>query len=52
LEKEEEATTDAPVNRLSLLLPATTFMEEEGRRRLWWNTFIMDRWTAVSTGWE
>ncbi|EJT97502.1 hypothetical protein DACRYDRAFT_119201 [Dacryopinax primogenitus] len=42
----------APLSRVSLLKSPKNFREEEGRRRLFWVIYVLDRWASVSTGWD
>ncbi|WWC60752.1 uncharacterized protein I303_103328 [Kwoniella dejecticola CBS 10117] len=58
LSKEEEApswASIAPIPALSrtvIIPPATTWHEDESRRRLFWLIFCLDRYACVATGWD
>uniref|UniRef100_A0A060SY22 ARAD1A13310p n=1 Tax=Blastobotrys adeninivorans TaxID=409370 RepID=A0A060SY22_BLAAD len=49
---EEEDVEDKPFNRISFLPPSTSSAEQEGRRRIFWAGFLMDRFCSVATGWN
>lgn len=52
---QEQSGTSSPaasVNAIKLLAKALSPADEEERRRLFWTTFILDRWSSSSTGWE
>ena len=52
---QEEPNSHVPTARvvpLRLLGLASSFAEEESRRRLFWCIFMLDRWSATATGWE
>ena len=38
------------IRRLVFLQPAGSWVEEEGRRRLFWTVFLLDRFCSVTTG--
>lgn len=40
------------LSRTSIIPPATTWHEDELRRRLFWLIFCLDRYACVSTGWD
>ncbi|KAJ8132771.1 hypothetical protein O1611_g853 [Lasiodiplodia mahajangana] len=40
------------IERVTFLPPSQTWVEAEGRRRLFWNVFLMDRLCSVATGWN
>ncbi|KAI0102964.1 fungal-specific transcription factor domain-containing protein [Nemania sp. FL0031] len=40
------------IERVTFLPPSQTWVEIEGRRRLFWNVFLMDRFCSVATGWN
>ncbi|KAI1123829.1 fungal-specific transcription factor domain-containing protein [Nemania abortiva] len=40
------------VERVTFLPPSQTWVEGEGRRRLFWNVFLMDRFCSIATGWN
>ncbi|KAJ8110244.1 hypothetical protein ONZ43_g5925 [Nemania bipapillata] len=55
----EEADSQRPsrqsqvlIERVTFLPPSQSWVEEEGRRRLFWNVFLMDRLCSVATGWN
>lgn len=59
LSVEDEDDTDFAVNpadyfihRIAILEPATTWVEKEKRRRVFWNVFLMDRFCSIATGWN
>lgn len=52
---QEEPNSHVPTARvvpLRLLGLASSFAEEESRRRLFWCIFMLDRWSATATGWD
>lgn len=40
------------LSRTSIIPPATSWSEDERRRRLFWLIFCLDRYACVSTGWD
>lgn len=40
------------VSRLDFLPPCRDWRETEERRRVFWNTFLMDRFCSIVTGWN
>jgi hypothetical protein len=56
LSVEEEALETTQRTTLLSDLPelpsATSWVERESRRRLFWNVFLLDRFCAIATGWK
>lgn len=54
LQSEEALSTitGGTINKVALLPRPSTFAQAEGRRRLFWAAYLLDRWSAVNTGWE
>ncbi|KAL3419811.1 hypothetical protein PVAG01_08309 [Phlyctema vagabunda] len=40
------------IQRIKFLRKSTSWVEEEERRRVFWNVFLMDRFCSVATGWN
>lgn len=40
------------ITRIAFLHPCQDWAEEEGRRRVFWNVFLMDRFCSIATGWN
>jgi hypothetical protein len=40
------------IKRLVFLGSAETWVEQEERRRVFWITFLMDRFCSIATGWD
>lgn len=40
------------ITRIAFLPPPKDWSEEEERRRVFWNIFMMDRFCSISTGWN
>lgn len=40
------------ITRIAFLPPCRDWAEEEGRRRVFWNVFLMDRFCSIATGWN
>jgi hypothetical protein len=40
------------IARIAFLPPCRDWAEEEGRRRVFWNVFLMDRFCSIATGWN
>ncbi|KAK9780148.1 putative Fungal-specific transcription factor domain-containing protein [Seiridium cardinale] len=40
------------IARVAFLPPCRDWAEEEGRRRVFWNVFLMDRFCSIATGWN
>lgn len=47
-----EAASNGVISRIAFLPPPTNWCEEEERRRVFWNVFLMDRFCSISTGWN
>jgi hypothetical protein len=44
--------TNGVISRIAFLRPPADWCEEEERRRVFWNIFLMDRFCSISTGWN
>ncbi|GAB7354321.1 hypothetical protein MBLNU459_g4837t1 [Dothideomycetes sp. NU459] len=51
-DQDEARTQNLLIGRMSFLQPPQTWIESEGRRRVFWNVFLMDRFCSVATGWN
>lgn len=53
-EDRYSVTSDAKVlvKRIAFLPPCKDWMETEEQRRVFWNTFLMDRFCSIATGWN
>ena len=40
------------IKRMAFLPPAKNWSEREERRRVFWNTFLLDRFCSIATGWN
>lgn len=40
------------MTRMKFLRKAESFIEQEERRRVFWNVFLLDRFCSISTGWN
>lgn len=40
------------VKRMKFLRPCQSWSEQEERRRIFWNVFLMDRFCSITTGWN
>lgn len=40
------------IARIAFLPSCRDWAEEEGRRRVFWNVFLMDRFCSIATGWN
>lgn len=49
---QSEAASNGTISRIAFLPPPTSWCEEEERRRVFWNVFLMDRFCSISTGWN
>lgn len=55
LSREEASSGEASeflFRRMAFLPASTSWVEEEERRRVFWNVFVMDRFCSVATGWN
>ncbi|CAN6601095.1 hypothetical protein TRVA0_001S09846 [Trichomonascus vanleenenianus] len=50
--EEDDMAQDKLLNRIGFLSPSKTPDEIETRRRIFWSIFLMDRFCAVTTGWN
>lgn len=48
----ERKDSHALVKRMAFLPPCNDWSEAEGRRRVFWTIFLMDRFCSVATGWN
>lgn len=46
------AASNGVITRLAFLPPPRDWSDEEERRRVFWNIFMMDRFCSISTGWN
>ncbi|CAH0022138.1 unnamed protein product [Clonostachys rhizophaga] len=54
-EDEDEngkSSTNSLIRRMAFLAPSSSWTEAEGRRRVFWNVFLMDRFCSIATGWN
>uniref|UniRef100_A0A8H7NR10 Zn(2)-C6 fungal-type domain-containing protein n=1 Tax=Bionectria ochroleuca TaxID=29856 RepID=A0A8H7NR10_BIOOC len=54
-EDEDEngkSSTNSRIRRMAFLAPSSSWTEAEGRRRVFWNVFLMDRFCSIATGWN
>ncbi|KAK7203036.1 fungal-specific transcription factor domain-containing protein [Myxozyma melibiosi] len=53
---DDRQSTPSPnqkfMTRMTFLRKADTFIEQEERRRVFWNVFLLDRFCSISTGWN
>lgn len=47
-----ETASNGIISRIAFLPPPVDWCEEEERRRVFWNIFLMDRFCSISTGWN
>lgn len=53
IDKAKSATTsNGVITRIAFLPKAKDWTEDEERRRVFWNIFLMDRFCSISTGWN
>lgn len=46
------AASNGVITSIAFLPPPKDWSEEEERRRVFWNIFLMDRFCSISTGWN
>lgn len=46
------SASNGVITRIAFLPPAKDWSEDEERRRVFWNIFLMDRFCSISTGWN
>lgn len=49
---ESTAASNGVIRRIAFMAPPRDWSEEEERRRVFWNIFMMDRFCSISTGWN
>lgn len=52
VDEEREGTRKSVISRTSFLEAPSTWIEAEGRRRIFWTVFLMDRFCSVATGYD
>jgi hypothetical protein len=51
-DEDQPRAAELLIKRMAFLPPATTWIEREERRRVFWNVFLMDRFCSIATGWN
>ncbi|KAM0327554.1 hypothetical protein ACHAQA_005845 [Verticillium albo-atrum] len=52
VEEDQPPPVRALIKRIAFLQPCKTWIEREERRRVFWNTFLLDRFCSIATGWN
>ncbi|CRK13909.1 hypothetical protein BN1723_014013 [Verticillium longisporum] len=52
VEEDQTPPARALIKRIAFLKPCKTWVEREERRRVFWNTFLLDRFCSIATGWN
>lgn len=48
----DTSSSNGVITRIAFLPPPKDWSDEEERRRVFWNVFMMDRFCSISTGWN
>lgn len=51
-DEDQPPTSKVLIKRMHFLPPCRNWGEHEERRRVFWNTFLLDRFCSIATGWN
>lgn len=51
-DEDQPPTSKVLIKRMAFLPPCRNWSEHEERRRVFWNTFLLDRFCSIATGWN
>jgi hypothetical protein len=51
-DEDQPPTAKVLIKRMAFLPPCRNWGEHEERRRVFWNTFLLDRFCSIATGWN
>ncbi|VUC30259.1 unnamed protein product [Clonostachys rosea] len=51
-DENSKSSVNSLIRRMAFLPPSSSWAEAEGRRRVFWNVFLMDRFCSIATGWN